>query len=452
MEAVDNEEDITKDPKPSLEQNITENPKHSKGSDAEMTENDHDQRKYTCKLCQNLKYFPSLKSMTDHLELDHEILPESFVRNCKFCYKKYVSPSTLKTHLLESHMEGIEKIHCEFCSDDYINCGHAGLENYVTVYNNVLDGYASNQLFHCKYCTYKFRKSEVLDEHMESFHENDRNFIYEQTKKIHPCDYCFKPFNAIVKLKEHLTTLSCHQITTNEELGSIKQQFKCKFCLKKFLLEENMKQHVNVLHTCEFCNQTTTNLKIHILQNHRIMVDYSCDICNGTFSTSEKLRSHIVHYHHLNESNKIYNCTNCDQIFCKSENLQTHSQVVHKHVKIPKKFVCDICSSVFNKMDNLKQHIANVHHGNKKYKCNTCSKSFTRSNNLKQHQRTSNCKLKNTVTVTIPNGHGTKVVTKEHLQLYNCLVCGANYKNLAALEKHSNEEQHRYDIHTLFKR
>ena len=182
MEAIDKEEDITKDPKQSLggQNNMTENPKHSKGGRDTTTNeilsiNDHDQRKYTCKLCQNLKYFSSMKLVIDHLESDHEILPESFVRNCKFCYKKYMSPNTLKTHLLESHMEGIEKIHCEFCSDDYINCGHAGLENYVTVYNNVLDGYASNQLFHCKYCTYKFRKSEVLDEHMESFHENDRN-------------------------------------------------------------------------------------------------------------------------------------------------------------------------------------------------------------------------------------------------------------------------------------
>ena len=450
MDSIDKEEDITKDPKQSLggQNNMTENPKHSKvGSDTTDVIDDHDKRKYTCKLCQNLKSFSSMKLVIGHLKSDHEILPESFVRNCKYCNKKYASPYILKIHLLESHMEIVEKEKCEFCySDDYINCGHAGLENYVSTFYNTNAGNDSNQLlfYQCNYCNYEFRRSEALDEHIESFHEveNDRNIIYEQTKKIHPCDYCYKPFNSIVKLKEHLRTSSCHH---QEELGSthLKQQFKCKFCLKKFFLEENMNKHVNVLHTCEFCNQTVTNLKIHILQNHRIMVDYSCDICNGTFSTSEKLRSHIVDYHHLLE---YKSCTHCDQIFCQNENWQTHLRVVHKHVKIPKQFMCDICSSVFNKMDNLKQHIGNVHHGNKKYKCNTCSKSFTRSNNLKAHQRTSNCKLKNTVKVTIPNGHGTKVVTKEHLQLYNCLVCGANYKNLAALEKHSNEEQHRYDI------
>ena len=137
-------------------------------------------------------------------------------------------------------------------------------------------------------------------------------------------------------------------------------------------------------------------------------------------------------------------CTNCDQLFCKSENCQLHLRVVHKHVKPPKQFVCDICSTVFNKRDNLMQHIANVHHGNKKYKCNACGKSFTRSNNLKQHQKIKNCKLKNSPEIS-SNGHdGTTVVTKEHLDLCKCLVCGANYKNLAALEKHSNEEQHRY--------
>ena len=268
MEAVDNEEDITKDPNQSLGQKITENPIHSKKSD-EITK--HDQCKYTCKLCQNLKYFQSVKSVIDHLEIDHEILPESTVRNCKFCYKKYMSPNTLKTHLLESHEENVAKNKCEFCSDNYINCGHAGLENYVSVYNIGFND-SKSQLFQCNYCTDKFRRSEVLEEHIESFHqENDRNIIYEQTKKINPCDYCFKPFNAIVKLKEHLrTSSSCHQISSNfSELGSVKRQFKCKFCLKKFLLEENMKQHVNVLHTCEFCNQTVINLKIHILQNHR---------------------------------------------------------------------------------------------------------------------------------------------------------------------------------------
>ena len=462
MDSIDKEEDITKDPKQGLggQNNMTENPKHSKeGSDTTDEIDDHDKRKYTCKLCQNLKYFSSMKLVIGHLKSDHEILPESFVRNCKYCNKKYASPYTLKSHLLESHMEIVEKEKCEFCySDDYINCGHAGLENYVSTFYNTNAGNDSNQLlfYQCNYCNYEFRRSEALDEHIESFHEveNDRNIIYEQTKKIHPCDYCYKPFNSIVKLKDHLRTSSCHH---QEELGSahLKQQFKCKFCLKKFFLEENMNKHVNVLHTCEFCNQTVTNLKIHILQNHRIMVDYSCDICNGTFSTSEKLRSHIVDYHHLLE---YKSCTHCDQIFCQNENWQTHLRVVHKHVKIPKQFMCDICSSVFNKMDNLKQHIGNVHHGNKKYKCNTCGKRFTRSNNLNQHQRKKcSSKLKKSspppataLTNDLPNGqHGTTIgITKEHSSdLCKCLVCGANYKNLAALEKHSNEEQHRYGIH-----
>ena len=148
---------------------------------------------------------------------------------------------------------------------------------------------------------------------------------------MHQCNHCFKPFKSIVELKDHLKdqgSRSCRQLTT-EEPGYFKQPYKCIFCPKKFLLEENKKQHVNILHTCEFCNQTVTNLRGHILQNHRIMVDYSCDICNGTFSTSYKLTSHIVHYHHPKE---LYNCRNCDQIFCKLENSLTHSRVVHKHL------------------------------------------------------------------------------------------------------------------------
>ena len=40
-------------------------------------------------------------------------------------------------------MEHVKIYNCEFCSGDYINCGHAGLESYVSAYN-ALNGYYLN--------------------------------------------------------------------------------------------------------------------------------------------------------------------------------------------------------------------------------------------------------------------------------------------------------------------
>ena len=82
----------------------------------------------------------------------------------------------------------------------------------------------------------------------------------------------------------------------------------------------------------------------------------SCNECEKTYSSNDKLRNHIAIVH---RGEKNFSCDKCDKSFGQKNHLKRHTDVVHDGVK---KFKCDQCSSSFGQKTHLQKH-ERFHHG-----------------------------------------------------------------------------------------
>lgn len=130
--------------------------------------------------------------------------------------------------------------------------------------------------------------------------------------------------------------------------------------------------------------------------------DWTCDICNRSFTTKQILQRHRIAFH---DQNKDFKCDQCDMWFSSSNN--------HELIK----------------------HVNEVHNGFKKFICDYdgCNKEFSRRDALKRHRQTHESQRAKVVTQQMTS---RQVGQPPPLPYYNCFDCGLVFRYQTSLILH----------------
>ena len=123
--------------------------------------------------------------------------------------------------------------------------------------------------------------------------------------------------------------------------------------------------------------------EIH-MKSHLPKGPQTCEICNKTFVN---LKMHIKTVH---DNVRTYACPHCKKSFAKKSGLDRHVTTVHEKLK---NFPCSLCGRAFGEKAQLTKHITihanpanTLDQPDKKYKCQECPRSFAEKDWLKRHE------------------------------------------------------------------
>ena len=111
---------------------------------------------------------------------------------------------------------------------------------------------------------FKIERAEGIENQKTEINANEKTKVNKALKSF-KCDDCGKTF------KRH-TALGNHKRTHGD--------FKCKFCDKKFMIRGNLSRHERV-HV------------FHEYHNSKQKPFFECEFCNGLFTSSQSLDSHL---------------------------------------------------------------------------------------------------------------------------------------------------------------
>lgn len=228
---------------------------------------------------------------------------------CDFCGKKFISRSSIFSHLLVTHKSAAD-YNCMHCSRKFKSTGN--LTRHIKAMHTSL------RHWNCDKCGALFKQKYQLEIHLHN---------HDQPSK---CEICSK----IVKnLKVHLRH---HSMKKNNFL------VECSLCSKR-VGKYQLMRHIKRVHEKAFQKETSTScLKI-----------YNCNDCGEYFSRQQELRQHEYISH---SQNKIYECTICGNVFRKLKLLN-----VHRFTHQPQNVKCKLCNNVYARKAALYKHMKKHH-------------------------------------------------------------------------------------------
>lgn len=160
------------------------------------------------------------------------------------------------------------------------------------------------------------------------------------------------------KVKKTMKVISCDEIEAGEDGIT-----KCRMCLKSFVNETLLRNHMQTVHNKN--GDTICLLCLKELKSHRTLLDHmnthrgdlkhKCQFCGKRFVNPTRLKNHIQSVHQeVKELKKP--CPKCGRTITLS--------MFEKHLKLhdqPKKFVCEICKWVYASRSGLDLHSRIVH-------------------------------------------------------------------------------------------
>jgi len=185
----------------------------------------------------------------------------------------------------------------------------------------------------CRICQRAFKKQEDLDKHKQLHFEMDRSF---------KCKTCKKLFFDIRNLKNH-------------EKVHMKENSKCKICLKEFRFEKYLDQHMKQHHDNSQSEEVKSNSEYDSDESDKDEpeVSFSCEVCGKNFSSEEKLTTHT----NMHFSYKPFKCRKCPKAFSLEKTFRSHSATHHE----TNSFTCQLCGKVLLNRAKLNIHIETHH-------------------------------------------------------------------------------------------
>ena len=161
----------------------------------------------------------------------------------------------------ECNAKNRERYKCEICGKTYQNNGK--LKRHVdSVHENIRN-------FACSECEWMFGSNEELQRHLWSKHDISSSDIY----KYHQCDFCESKFKTLGELYKHLWLR--HDISSSDAF----KYHQCDFCESKFKTNHKLNVHMWSVHDIS----SSDSFKYH-----------NCDSCGYKSKIPSDLRRHLT--------------------------------------------------------------------------------------------------------------------------------------------------------------
>ncbi|PSN42290.1 hypothetical protein C0J52_12865 [Blattella germanica] len=276
-----------------------------------------------------------------------------------------------------------------------------------------------SDLYPCSLCELCFTSELCLVSHCEEHKAEERRLRPKATKRL-TCPNCLRRFNNPRTLAGH----NCHSATRPFKCTECGKFFRtearlefhqqvhdggspviCEHCGKEFSRENNLFDHVRLVHMrekahrCEQCGKSF-QLKARLIAHQRVHTGerpFVCDICGGKFYDNATLKGHRVTHMDV----KPFQCDKCGRCFARKTLFKQHvmahmdegkspktSHSYYQHMWIhqgKKPYPCEYCGKAFRRSNGLKIHIR-IHTGEKPHSCDICGRGFAQKQDMKKHR------------------------------------------------------------------
>ncbi|XP_069672341.1 zinc finger protein 665-like isoform X2 [Periplaneta americana] len=395
----------------------------------------------SCRLCGET--FASLDLCLAHSKchMEADLYP------CSLCELCFTSELCLVSHCEEHkaeerrlHPKGSKRLVCPTCGRRFNNprtlAGH--------------NCFSATRPFKCTECG-KFFRTEARLEFHQQVHDGGSPVV---------CEHCGKEFSRENNLFDHVRLV---------HMGE--KAHRCEQCGKSFQLKARLIAHQRV-HTgerpfvCDICGgkfYDNATLKGHRV-THMDVKPFQCDKCGRCFARKTLFKQHVIAHMEDSKQSKTYNCKLCtDAVFPTYAKLVEHRKDSHPSVKSfedditahnTKPFKCDDCGKSFAYRVTLVAHRRN-HTGELPFNCEFCEKRFSQKRSLVLHRRTHTGEKPFGCVVC-----GKRFVQSAHLyshlrlhtgeKPYQCEVCGDSFRlkdvRDAHLRKHTGERPFKCNV------
>ncbi|ODM90847.1 Zinc finger and BTB domain-containing protein 41 [Orchesella cincta] len=223
----------------------------------------------------------------------------------------------------------------------------------------------------CSECGEKFGRLAYLKAHLKKKHQNAAQPVLKTPCHVcgRPCDATYMKTHRWTHYSEEERDAA---LARGEKLPYRKnKKFQCDQCEKRFYSMDILKAHTKKVHEgiplppakrrlCPDCGADVRNLAQHIRQKHS---DYgkrkfACITCDKRFVSQNDLRQHKFQAH---GNEKPYQCEVCGRGFKTRQNMEQHHTNVHVNAKV---YQCPHCPMKFtNKRVWFERHIVAKHGG-----------------------------------------------------------------------------------------